>query len=190
MSHTLPFKSFVFFFVFSPRLHFKTLILWKWKKVTWHVTKYGNPYSELVLCIYPIQVHTHSSEHTLWTHTPWTHTRSSEQPFMLQRPGSSWGFGALLSRGIEGERVLYIHSPPHRQFLPAQDSNSQPLGYKSDSLTIRPRLPLFSCEILMQIKMLFIPVMAKLNFQQPLLHLQCHMMILWEREREERERER
>ncbi len=70
--------------------------------------------------------------------------------------------------------------PPHRQFLPAQDSNSQPLGYKSDSLTIRPRLPLFSCEILMQIKMLFIPVMAKLNFQQPLLHFQCHMMILLE----------
>ncbi len=30
------------------------------------------------------------------THTPWTHTRSSGQPFMLRRPGSSWGFGALL----------------------------------------------------------------------------------------------
>ncbi len=40
----------------------------------------------------PSKVHTHSSEHT---HTPWTHTRSSGQPFMLRRPGSSWGFGAL-----------------------------------------------------------------------------------------------
>ncbi len=56
-------------------------------KVTWHTAKYGNPYSELVLCIYPSKVHTHSSEHT---HT-WTHTRSSGQPFMLRRQGSSWG---------------------------------------------------------------------------------------------------
>ncbi len=30
------------------------------------------------------------------THTPWTHTRSSGKPFMLRRPGSSWGFGVLL----------------------------------------------------------------------------------------------
>ncbi len=29
------------------------------------------------------------------THPKWTHTRSSGQP-CLQRPGSSWGFGALL----------------------------------------------------------------------------------------------
>ncbi len=43
----------------------------------------------------PSKVHTHSSEHT-HTHTLWTHTRSSGQPFMLRRPGSSWGFGALL----------------------------------------------------------------------------------------------
>ncbi len=53
--------------------------------VMWHVAKYGDPYSEFVLCIYPSKVH-----------TPWTHTRSSVQPFMLRRPGSSWGFGALL----------------------------------------------------------------------------------------------
>ncbi len=39
-------------------------------KVTWHVAKYGDPYSELVLCIYPSKVHTHSSEHT---HTVNTH---------------------------------------------------------------------------------------------------------------------
>ncbi len=49
-----------------------TSYIYSWK---WQVAKYGNPYSELVLCIYPIQsAHTHSSEHT---HTPWTHTRSS-----------------------------------------------------------------------------------------------------------------
>ncbi len=86
------------------------------------------------------------------THTLWTHIRSSEQPFMLQRPGSSWGFGALLKGTsvvvLRVERALYIHSP-HLQSLPARDSNSQPLGYESDSLTIRPRLPPanISCKI-------------------------------------------
>ncbi len=39
----------------------------------------------------PIQVHTHTHTHTH------KHTRSSGQPFMLRHPGSSWGFGALLS---------------------------------------------------------------------------------------------
>ncbi len=49
--------------------------------------------------------HTHTPwthTHTPWTHThtavnthtPWKHTRSSGQPFMLRRPGNSWGFGA------------------------------------------------------------------------------------------------
>ncbi len=33
-------------------------------KGKWCVAKYGDPYSEFVLCIQPIQVHTHSSEHT------------------------------------------------------------------------------------------------------------------------------
>ncbi len=40
--------------------------------------------------------------------------------------------------------MLYILSP-HLQFLLARDSNSQPLDYESDSLTIRPRLP--SCSL-------------------------------------------
>ncbi len=95
----------------------------------------------LCSAINPSKVRTHSSEHT---HTPWTHTRSSGQPFMLRRPGSSWGFGALLKGTsvvvLKDERALYIHSP-HPQSLPARDSNSQPLGYETDSLTIRPRLP-------------------------------------------------
>ncbi len=89
----------------------------------------------------PSKVHTHSSEHT---HTPWAHTRSSGQPFMPRRPGSSWGFSALLKGTsvvvLRVEIVLDIHSP-HLQFLPARDSNSQPFDYESDSLTIRPRLP-------------------------------------------------
>ncbi len=50
-------------------------------------------------------------------HTLQTHTRSSGQPFMLRRPGSSWGFGALLKGTSVLERALVIHSP-HLQFLP------------------------------------------------------------------------
>ncbi len=71
--------------------------------------------------------------HPKCTHTAVnTHTVNSGQPFMLRRPGSSWGFGALLKGTsvvvLRVERALYIHSP-HRQFLPARDSNSQPLNY-------------------------------------------------------------
>ncbi len=85
---------------------------------------------------------THSSEQT---HTPWTHTWSSGQPFMLRRPGSSWGFGALL----KGTSVMVLRveegtfTPLIFNSCRSWDSDSQPLGYKSDSLTIRPRLPLF-----------------------------------------------
>ncbi len=52
---------------------------------------------------------------------------------MLRRPGSSWGFGALLKGVVlRMERVLDIHFP-HLQFLLARDSNLQPFDYKSDS---------------------------------------------------------
>ncbi len=69
---------------------------------------------------------THPSAHTQqWvvnkhTHTH-THTRSSGQP-MLRRPGSSWGFGALL-KGLTSVVVLRVEKPldihsPHLQSLP------------------------------------------------------------------------
>ncbi len=98
-----------------------------------------------ILGIWALQLTHPKCTHTaVNTNTPWTHTRSSGQPFMLRRPGSRWGFGALLKGTsvvvLKVERALYIHSP-HLQFLPARDSNSQPLDYESDSLTIRPRLP-------------------------------------------------
>ncbi len=90
---------------------------------------------------------THPSAHTQqWvvnTHTPWTHTQSSGQP-LLQRPGSNWGFGALLKGTsvmvLKVERVLFIHNP-HLQSLPVRESNQQPSGYKPNSLTARPQLP-------------------------------------------------
>ncbi len=126
-------------FLFDASKTFFTVWKWKWSDIQPSmVTHIRN----LCSAINPSKVHTHSSEHT---HTLWTHTRSSGQPFMLRCPGSSWGFGALLKGTsvvvLKVERALYIHSP-HLQFLPARDSNSQPLDYESDSLTIRPRLPI------------------------------------------------
>ncbi len=88
------------------------------------------------------------------THPKWTHTRSSGQ-LLLQRPGSSWGFGVLLKDTsvvvLKEERELVIHSPTNNPCRTG-DSNPQPLDYKSDSLTIRPRLPhkrLFLKELLL-----------------------------------------
>ncbi len=57
---------------------------------------------------------THTAVNT-HTHTPWTHSRSSGQPFMLQHPGSSCGFNALLKGTsvvvLRVERALYIPPP-------------------------------------------------------------------------------
>ncbi len=47
-------------------------------------------------------------------------------------------------RGIEGGESAVNSVPPHLQFLPTQDSNSQPFDYESDSLTIRPWLKQWS----------------------------------------------
>ncbi len=110
-------------------------------KVTWHTAKYGDPYSELVLCIYPSKVHTHSSAHT---HTVNTHPEQWAAIYAVA-PREQLGVRCLaqehLSRGGESpessqkeEKALVIRSPH-------LDSNSQSLDYESDSLTIRPRLP-------------------------------------------------
>ncbi len=97
------------------------------------MAKYGDPYSEFVLCIYPIQVRAH------------THTHPEQWAANAAAPGEQLGFGALLKDTsvvvLKVERALDIHSL-HLQSLPDRDSNLQPLDYKSDSLTIRPRLPL------------------------------------------------
>ncbi len=75
---------------------------------------------------------THPSAHTpgavhSHTHTH-THTWSSGQP-TLRRPGSSWGFGALL-KGL----TSVVDFLPELRFEPTTS------GYKSDALSIRPRL--------------------------------------------------
>ncbi len=51
---------------------------------------------------------------------------------MLQRPGSSWGFGALLKD--TSVVVLKEDTPPTNNPCRTRDSNPQPLDYESDSL--------------------------------------------------------
>ncbi len=103
----------------------------------------------------PSTVHTHSSEYThtqwtQWTHThthcehththTHTHTRSSGQPFMLWRPGSSWGFGALLKGGGWRERCTFTPPPPPT--IPV-GPRLKPTTFELRVLlsNIRPRLP-------------------------------------------------
>ncbi len=66
------------------------------------MAKYSDPYSELVLYIQPIQVHTHSSEHT---HTVNTHPGIGSH--IAAAPGEQSGFGALL-KGLTSVVVLKV----------------------------------------------------------------------------------
>ncbi len=84
-------------------------------------------------------MHTHSSEHT---HTPWTHT-GQWAAIYAARPGAVEG-SVSCSRAPQSwywrRRESCTFTPPPT--IPAgRDSNLWPLGYESDSLTIRPRLP-------------------------------------------------
>ncbi len=85
-------------------------------KVMWHTTKYGDPYSEFVLCIYPIL-----SAHTQqWTHTHCEHTPGAVGKWAAiyaAAPGEQLGVRCLaqghLSRGIEGgESAVHSLPPP------------------------------------------------------------------------------
>ncbi len=87
---------------------------------------------------HPKCTHTAVNTHTVNTHPEQWAT------IYAAAPGEQLGFSALLKGTsvvvLRVERTLYIHSP-HLQSLLARDSNLQPLDYKSNSLTIRPRLP-------------------------------------------------
>ncbi len=95
----------------------------------------------------PNKVHTYSSEHT---HTVNTHVEQWAAIYAAA-PGEQLGVWCLAQGNLvvvlRVERALDIHSP-HRQSLPARDSNPQPFDYEPDSLTIRPQLPLKSCMII------------------------------------------
>ncbi len=85
------------------------------------MAKYGYPYSEFVLCIYPIlSAHTHTQQ---WTRTHSVNTHPEQwAAIYAAAPGEQLGFGALLKNTsvmvLRVKRALYIHSPPHLQFLP------------------------------------------------------------------------
>ncbi len=94
-----------------------------------------------------------------------------------------------LSRGIEGGESVYIHSP-HRQFLPARDSNSQPFDYESDSLTIRPQLPTDAATwrwcgawvcvlILPSCLYLFFPNTFKKTIPHIKFYMNCYRALAW-----------
>ncbi len=83
-------------------------------KVTLHVAKYSVEYSEFVLCIYPIKVHTAvSSEQTTHTHT---HTHGAVGSHFCCSARAAWGFGSLL-KGLTSVVVLKDEeTPPNATF--------------------------------------------------------------------------
>ncbi len=78
------------------------------------------------------------------THLKWTHTRSSGQPCYGTR-GAVEG-SVSCSRAPQSwywmRRERWLFTPPTNKPCRTWDSNPQPLDYESNSLTIRPRLPL------------------------------------------------
>ncbi len=104
-------------------------------KVTWSITSLGicAPHFCWEMAFNPSKVHTHSSEHTpgaVGSHLCCS-ARGGSVP--CSRAPQSWYWGWRESAVQSLSR--------HLQFLPARVSNSQPLDYQSDFLTIRPRLP-------------------------------------------------
>ncbi len=92
-----------------------------------------------ILGICPLHL-THPSAHS----QQWTHTRSSGQPCCGAR--GAVGGSVPCSRVSPqswywGWREHLLFTPPTDNPCRTWDSNLQPLGYKSNCLTIRPRLP-------------------------------------------------
>ncbi len=93
-----------------------------------------------ILGICPLHL-THPSAHS----QQWTHTWSSGQPYF----GARGAVGGSVPCSRVSPQSWYWRWREHLLFTPPTDnpcrtweSNRQPLGYKSNSLTIRPRLPL------------------------------------------------
>ncbi len=84
--------------------------------------------------------------HTAVEHTHTVNTHPEQwAAIYAAAPGEQLGVRCLaqghLSLGIEGGRECCTFTPPTYNLCRTWDSNSQPLGYESNSLTIRPRLP-------------------------------------------------
>ncbi len=117
-----------------------------------------------ILGICPLHL-THPSAHS----QQWTHTWSSGQPFC----GARGAVGGSVPCSRVSPQSWYWRWREHLLFTPPTDnpcrtweSNLQPLGYKSNSLTIRPRLPVT-----------YILTVAKL-YSRPMCTIHC-MQIFW-----------
>ncbi len=102
-----------------------------------------------ILGICPLHL-THPSAHS----QQWTHTWSSGQPYF----GARGAVGGSVPCSRVSPQSWYWRWREHLLFTPPTDnpcrtweSNRQPLGYKSNSLTIRPRLPLELYDIKVEI---------------------------------------
>ncbi len=115
---------------------------WKWRDIRPSMVTHTR---NLCSAINPSKVHTHSSEHT---HTPWTHTPGAVGSHLCC--GARGAVGGSVPCSTVSPQSWYwrwrercTFTPPTYNPCWTWDSNSQPLGYESDSLTIRPRLPLY-----------------------------------------------
>ncbi len=110
------------------------------KEVTWPTAKYGDPILGIRALHLPVQVHTHSSEHT---HTPWTHTREVGNYLCCGTRGAVGGSVPCSEpqSWYWRWREHWTFTPPTKNPCRNRHSNSQPFDYESDSLTIRPRIP-------------------------------------------------
>ncbi len=121
--------------------------MWRhmWPSMVTHTRNLCSAFIPSKVCTHTTHTHTHTHTHN--THT--TLSRSSGHPFCFCC--GTWGAvgGSLpCSRAPQswywGWRKHCTFTPPTYNSCRTWDSNLQ-LGYESDSLIIRPRLPLFNC---------------------------------------------
>ncbi len=114
--------------------------------VKWRVAKYATNTRNLCSAFNPSKC-----THTVNTHTPWTHTRSSGQPYCCGARGAVGGSVPCSRVSPQswywGWRESWTFTPPIYNPCLTWDSNPQPLGDKSDSLSIRVRkqIKMFRC---------------------------------------------
>ncbi len=138
------------FTVCNMYLAYISKIFWPPKKIFFFFLPYGKGKGERevvcgqvwwpILGICPLHL-THPSAHS----QQWTHTWSSGQPCCGARGA---GGGSVPCSRVSPQswywrwREHLLFTPPTDNPCRTWESNRQPLGYKSNSLTIRPRLPL------------------------------------------------
>ncbi len=100
----------------------------------------------------PSKVRTHTHTHTQqWTHTHREHTPGAVGRHLCCGARGAVGGSVPCSRAPQswywGWRERCIFTPPTYNPCRTWDSKPQPLGYESNSLTIRPRLPWYILNI-------------------------------------------